>query len=296
MIRSNFICKSRAAKKLEKEVLRFAKLQKHVLILGERGVGKTTIATLLHSWSNREGRLVVLNATAMAEEEVKALLEKEPKNLATVVFQEIQDFSFLYQAKINQSLRKLPQKPFVQIIITSQHSLDQLRVEGRLLDDLYASIKDFEELVIPPLRERREDIPLLVEHFIKTACESMNIRLDAIDVNILDFLVRREWTGNVAELKSVIESTVVTSRNGTVELPESLVNEEVQLENMIKNIHRKKVFSFDSSLSNLEKTLIVKTLDAVDYNQTRAAEILNLSEANLRYRLRKFHILSSRKK
>ena len=124
----------------------------------------------------------------------------------------------------------------------------------------------------------------------------MNLQLKAIDVNVLDFLSRREWVGNVGELKSVIESTVLTSREGMIELPESLVNEQVQLDSMIRNIQLKKAFSFDGSLSNLEKTLIQMTLDAVDYNQTRAAEILNLSEANLRYRLRKFHILASRKK
>ena len=137
---------------------------------------------------------------------------------------------------------------------------------------------------------------MLVEHFIKAACESMNMELKAIDVNSLDFLVRREWTGNVAELRSVVESTVLTSHDGTLALPESLVNEQLQLESMVKNIRQKRAFPFDSSLSNLEKTLIEKALDVVDYNQTRAAEILNLSEANLRYRLRKFHILKTRKK
>ena len=292
----SFIGKSNAVKKLQKEFLRLTKLQKNILIHGDKGAGKTTAASLLHAWSKRDGKIVVLSSAASTEEEVKAFFDRDAKNIATIVFEDIQDFSFLYQAKFARFLQNLPGKPFVQIIVTASKSLDQLRNDRKLLDDLYAKVKHFEEIEIPSLRERREDIPMLVEHFIKAACESMNMELKAIDVNSLDFLVRREWAGNVGELKSIVESTVLTSHDGTLALPESLINEQLQLESMVKNIRQKRVFSFDSSLSNLEKTLIEKTLDAVDYNQTRAAEILNLSEANLRYRLRKFHILTSRKK
>ncbi|HTK83330.1 MAG TPA: sigma 54-interacting transcriptional regulator [Bacteroidota bacterium] len=290
------IGKSSVAKKLQKEIQRLGKAQKHVVIQGDKGTGKTTVAHLLHEHSKREGKLVILNPTAATDDDVRMFFERETKSVATLVVRDIQDFSFLYQSKLERFLHSLPERPFLQVIVTASDEPAQLRNNRKLINELHDAIEKFEEIYVPPLRERREDIPVFIEHFMKAACESMNMQLKVIDVNILDFLVRREWTGNVAELKSVIESTVFTSRDGAVELPESLVNEQVQLESILKNINLKKAFSFDGSLSNLEKTLIEKTLGAVDNNQTRAAEILNLSEANLRYRLRKFHILASRKK
>ena len=110
---------------------------------------------------------------------------------------------------------------------------------------------------------------------------------------MMDFLSRRSWTDNIRELKSVIEQAVFTSHDGPVELPTYLVDEYSQLDGMIAKIKEKKSFLFDESLSNLEKTLIERALEIAGFNQTKAAELLNLSEANLRYRLRKFHIKSA---
>ena len=294
MFESSFIGKSSAIKRLLKEIPHLAKLQSHILIIGDKGTGRTTLATLIHSAARRAGKFTILHPTSSTEEEMKAFLEREPKNIATIVFQEIEDFSFLYQSKINQFINT--KKPFVRVILTAKNDIDRLKSERKLLEDLYATLSKCEQVAVPTLRERREDIPLLVEYFLKTACESMNTQLKAIDVNTMDFLVRREWKGNVRELKSTIESTVLTSQHETVVLPPHLVDEHVQLDGIVKNISQKEVFSFDQSLSNLEKTLIEKTLEAVDHNQTRAAQILNLSEANLRYRLKKFHIMPARQK
>jgi DNA-binding NtrC family response regulator len=104
------------------------------------------------------------------------------------------------------------------------------------------------------------------------------------------------WKQNILELKNVVEKSVLTSEGEDIELPENLVNEYVQLEGMISNITEKKAFSFDKSLSNLEKVLIEKTLATVGYNQEKAAKILNISSPNFRYRLRKFKIPSFRKR
>ncbi len=112
----------------------------------------------------------------------------------------------------------------------------------------------------------------------------------------MDFLVRREWKENVRELKSVVERAVFSSSSDYLELPESLIDEYAQLEGIISNIKAKQAFSFDKSLYNLEKRLIERVLDSVGNNQSKTASILKLSEANLRYRLKKFHIPTSQDK
>ncbi len=114
--------------------------------------------------------------------------------------------------------------------------------------------------------------------------------MKVIDINAMDFLVRRTWNENVRELKTVIEASVLATQEDIIELPQSLIDEPTQLKNMMDRIVGKRAFPFDESLSNLEKTLIERAMAVVNYNQVKAAAILNISEANLRYRLRKFHI------
>lgn len=149
---------------------------------------------------------------------------------------------------------------------------------------------------MPPLGDRTEDIPLLVEHFIKNACDTIGARLKAIDTNTLDILMRKDWKGNIAELKSVVEKAVFASNSEVVEISERLVDEATQVKGIVERISENKAFSFDKSLSNLEKTFIERALQVAGGNQTRAAALLNLSEANFRHRLRKYNILTARKK
>ena len=290
-LESSLIGKSSLIKKLRKEIPRLAKFN-HILLIGEKGAGKSLIARLIHEAS--KSKRSILNSLTPSEENIKETFEKSNTD-TTIFIQEIEGFSFLNQGIIAHVIDSLSKKLSPKIIITAKKNIQQLKKEGTLLDSLYDTLNTFDEAEIPPLSERTEDIPLLVEHFMNNACERIGTELKVIDINALDFLVRREWKENILELKSVIEKSVLTSENETIELPKYLVDEYVQLSGIMSNIEKKKAFSFDKSLSNLEKTLIEKTLEAVSHNQTKAAEILNITDANLRYRLRKFKILTSKK-
>jgi|ERR1041385_1642707 two-component system nitrogen regulation response regulator NtrX len=293
-LESNLLGKSSVIKKLRKEIPLLAKADR-ILITGEKGSGKSLIARLIHETSRSKTRLIPLSPLTSSEQAIKESFEKPAAN-CTIVIQEIEGFSFLNQGIIARLTKHLEKKQTIKVIATAKKSINELRKEGILLDDLFGVLKTFDAIFIPPLSERAEDIPLLVEHFVKNACESVGTELKVLDVNALDFLVRREWKHNVLELKNVIEKSVLTSESEAIELPQHLIDEYAQLEGMISNIEEKKAFPFDKALSNLEKILIEKTMATVGYNQTKAAKILDISSPNFRYRLRKFKIPSSRKR
>ena len=277
-------------KRMRREIPKLAKLQSHILLKGERGTGKAILAKLIHNMSLSKGSILTITPLAMTEIEIKGLSERLDKEVTRILIQDIEEFSFLSQATISTAIQKLPKKPFVQVIVTTKSSLGELRKQGKILDELVEILQNFETISVPSLNQHMEDIPLLIEHFVKNACEGIGVKLKTIDVNILDFLVRREWQDNIRELKSVVEQAVFMSENKEIELPEYLYDEYALLEGMVKCIKARKAFKFDKSLLNLEKTLLERTLDVAGYNQSKAAEILRLSEANLRYRLKKFKI------
>ena len=282
----NLIGSTGFIKKLRKDLPQLAKLDR-LLLVGERGTGKSMTARLIQEIS--KSKLFTLNSSSSDESLIRETFEKTNSNV-TILIQEIEEFSFLNQGIIAQLINSLPKKITSRVIISAKKNIAELKDEGIILDSLVPVLKKFDKLELPSLHERAGDIPLLVEHFIKNACENVGTTLKVIDINALDFLVRREWKGNILELKSVIEKSVLTSESETIELPEYLANEYAQLDGIMSNIKSKVAFPFDKSLSNLEKTLIEKTLEAVSNHQTKAARILNITPQNLRYRLKKFKI------
>ena len=293
---SELVGTSKAAHKLREVILQLAPKNSHVIITGDRGVGRTTAARLIHEASGAKGTLVVLNPFMTSDSGIKDILGNLTPSVSTLLIQGIEDFSFVHQATMHKALLPLQKKPATRVIITTQNTINDLARARKLFEGLHEILKTFEVIAIPPLSDRTEDIPVLVEHFIKNACDAIGTRLKVIDTNTLDTLMRKDWKGNIAEVKSAIEKAVFASHSEIVELSERLVDEATQVKGIVERISQKKTFSFDKSLSNLEKTLIERTLDVAGGNQTRAAALLNLSEANFRHRLKKYNILTARKR
>jgi len=295
-LESELIGTSKAVHRLREAVLRVSKKSSHVTITGDRGVGKTTVARLIHEASGAKGTMVVLNPFTTSDSGIKDILSNLTPSVSTLLIPGIENFSFVHQAAMHKALLRLQAKPSTRVIITTQGRISDLARERKLFEDLHEILKTFEVIAIPRLSDRTEDIPLLVEHFIKNACEAIGARLKVIDTNTLDTLMRKDWKENIAEVKSAIEKAVFASHSEIVELSERLVDEATQVKGIVERISEKKAFSFDKSLSNLEKTFIERALEVAGGNQSRAAALLNLSEANFRHRLRKYNILSARKK
>jgi two-component system NtrC family response regulator len=282
-------------KGLKKEIPSIGKSHKNVLICGEKGTGKTLVSHLIHQASDSAGQLIVLNPFGTTDSNLADIEKGSKSHSKTLLFQDVEDFSYLHQAIIARIISNLPKKPFTRVIVTLKNSPQKLRIEEKLIGDIARELKGWEEINLSPLSTRSEDIPHLVEYFAANACNSMGLKLKAIDINTLDFLTRRNWNENIKELKSVVERGLLTTTGEVLELPEYIVDEKSQLEQIIFNIGERREFAFDKTISNLEKTLIKRVLDMVGYHQTKAAEILGLSESNLRYRIRKFHLLTSKR-
>src|SRR5260221_10213537 len=137
MIDTNFIGKSNVIRKLLKDIPRLANLQKPLLLIGPKGVGKTTLAGLIHAHAKRNGKPAILNAASSTEAEIREVLEKQPKHYATVVFQDIEAFSFLYQAKISAFIKNLSQKTPLQVIIIARNDITESNKQGRILEDFF---------------------------------------------------------------------------------------------------------------------------------------------------------------
>lgn len=289
-LETSLIGKSVLIEKIRREIGRLGKLDRHVLLVGERGTGKSTIARLIHAQGTAKGIWLDLDPVTSTETEfqdaLKALLSKN----ATLFIRDIDEFSFLQQAEIHKIINQAPARPFNRIIMSITVPLKDAYRERKIIDKLYHALTKYKTVDIPPLSQRTEDIPLLIEYFIKKTCVRINVSLKAIDINTVDFMAKREWKENVSELRSAIEKAVISSEDQFIDLPEYIRNEPAQLQSMLSFIREKKPFGFDNSLANIERSLIEKALEASGYNQSKAARILNLSEANFRYRLKKFHL------
>lgn len=304
---------SNATKRLRDTVKRLARSIKNVLLIGEGGLGKSSIAFYIHRDSKLSERkpFVTVNARVTGDSEFKALLFREgikeqqtilgksiPELVrgSTLLIEEIEEMSFLNQARLAQFLDEQKGKNAVRVVLTLKDQSGRLMKDHKLSEEMYSHLSDFEEITIPPLRERPEDIPYFVRHFVDQTCEELGVTDKVIDANTVDFLTKQIWRENLRELKSVIDNSVLTSEGDAVMLPETILNEQVQLETMINNIKSKRIFSMDQSLEIIEKLLIQRSLDLFGFNQSKASQILGISEPTLRYKMKKLGITPSRKR
>ncbi len=280
-----------------------------VLITGERGTGKELLAKGIHFNSSRaKGPFVAVNCAAIPETLIESELfgyvkgaftgaakdkagKFELAENGTILLDEIGDLRIDLQAKI---LRVLQERTVdrvggakavpvdVRVIASTNRDIEQAIAEGKFREDLYDRI-NVVGLRMPPLRERREDIPLLVNYFLKKFNKDSST---SIEPEALAALRSYGWPGNVRELESVMERASVLKRGSAVtlaDLPDKLKKEKSGVENIILNLPDEGI-----ALEELEKSLIVKALEKHKGNQTRAAEYLGITRPTLIYRMEKF--------
>lgn len=306
----NIIGSSPAMQNLFNLIERVADSDAAALLIGESGTGKELVARAIHfSGKKKDRNFVAINCSALPDTLLESELFGHTKgaftgateskqglfeyaNGGTLFLDEIADTSPSVQAKLlrvieDKKIRKLgdnkEMEVDVRIITATSRNLRKLIDENTFREDLFYRINVF-PLNIPPLRERREDIPLLIDHFLKDR--------KRIHPSALDILMNYNWPGNVRELENMIERLVVFASSETV-MPDDLPSE-------IKDTVCKKI---DSSLSYQEakkqvldefnQNFIVCTLRQTGGNVTKAAEKLKLDRANLQRLMRKYGITSS---
>jgi DNA-binding NtrC family response regulator len=307
----SIICSSEKMKEVLDLAGRVAASDASLLITGESGTGKELLAKGVHFNSRRaNGPFVAVNCAAIPEALIEselfghvkgsftgAVRDKEGKfELAdggTLFLDEIGDLRIDLQAKILRALQERevdrigggkPVSVDVRVIAATNKDIERAVKEGAFREDLYYRLNVI-TLFIPPLRDRKEDIPLLAGHFLKKFNTEADVRMDA---SALSVLAAYGWPGNVRELENVIERASVLKRGLLItreELPEKLKKENMGVEGIILNIPEQGI-----SLEELEKKLIIKALEKHKGNQTRAAEFLGITRPTLIYRMEKFRL------
>jgi two-component system NtrC family response regulator len=287
-------------------VKRVAGSEATVLIRGESGTGKELIAKAIHYASPRaSGPLVTVNCAALPESLMESELfghEKgaftgavaarkgrfETADGGTLLLDEIGDLPLHLQVKL---LRVLQEREFervgssrpisvnVRVLAATHRDLEALVKVGRFRDDLYYRI-NVVSIALPPLRERREDLPLLIEHFLEKFGRANGKPVKGLTPDARELLLRYDYPGNVRKLENIIERAVVLTRDGVIgldELPLTLRDPE----------EPPKPGSLPAAVEELERQMIRDALQKAGGVQTRAAELLGISERVLRYKLKK---------
>jgi DNA-binding NtrC family response regulator len=317
------IGKSKAVENVLKQIQRLAKSRSDVLIIGESGVGKGAIAKNIYTQS-RAGQenkpFTSINLSVVDDRELESLLFGfdrgvgglpytskrglfEIANGGTVLVEEIEEAGLRNQMKILNFINERRTRRIggekdasvdIQLVVTTKEEPQRLVEKQRLLPELAEKFEAFERILVPPLRERPGDIPLLVKHYTSEVCRGLGIGDIAIDINAIDILVRQPWKENIRELKAVIDKSVLFSTGGKFVLPPELVDEKTEVVKMINNVLQGQEFILDKSLDLIEKGIIERALEKFGFNQSRAATFLGMTEQTLRYKLKRLGIVSLR--
>ncbi|HEY4613808.1 MAG TPA: sigma 54-interacting transcriptional regulator [Bacteroidota bacterium] len=319
------IGKSRAIENIRKQLASLAKSSNDILLIGEVGVGKGTAARNIHNSQyatngSDDHPYVTINAAITDDKELETILLGFERGVpgmppttkrglfelgtnGTVLIEEVEDASFRNQKAIYTFLETRssvrlggnePRTSNTRVILTMKDSPATLLETGKLFEDLGKKLSSVEHVSIPPLRERPEDIPMLVKYFVGEISKEVGLREVALDINAIDVLVRHAWRENVRELKAVIDKSVLFSNGGKFVLPPELVDEKTEVVKMINNVVAGQEFILDKSLDLIEKGIIERSLNRFAFNQSRTAGFLGMTEQTLRYKLKRLGIPSAR--
>ncbi|MCF8435545.1 MAG: sigma-54 dependent transcriptional regulator [Ignavibacteriales bacterium] len=311
---ARFIGKSPAILNVLEMIDRVASTDSRVLITGENGTGKELIAREIHNSSQRkEAPFIEVNCAAIPQDLIESELfghEKgsftgalqkrigkfEQADKGTIFLDEVGDMSLPAQAKVLRVIEDScvqrvggngSVKVNVRIISATNKNLPQAIAAGEFREDLYHRLNVL-PIFAPPLRERKEDIPLLADFFMDDLCIKNNFRKKSITNEGYSFLKELDWRGNVRELRNFIERILILSNDetlGKVELKKYLFQQNDKRESLFDLTN-----SFQMFKDNAESTFIKKQLDANDWNITKTADILGIQRSHLYGKIKKFNL------
>jgi two-component system response regulator PilR (NtrC family) len=316
---SNIIGRSNAMLEVFKMIETVARTNSTILLTGESGTGKGLVAQAIHFHSLRRDKpMVSLNCGAMpetlleselfghmrgaftgADANKKGLLEVAEKG--TIFLDEIGEMSAVMQVKL---LRVLQERRFrrvggleelqadIRVIAATNQDLTKAVAESRFREDLYYRINVI-PITLPPLRERREDIPLVAEHFLAKYAEQMSKTLTGVSREAMDLLTRYDWPGNIRELENVIERAVALEATPAI-LPDSL---PAIVRGELPKAAAAPVealpdagFDLEAHVQGIERGYIAEALRRAGGVQVKAAELLGMSFRSFRYYVKKYNL------
>jgi DNA-binding NtrC family response regulator len=305
---------SKSMQRIIDQATQLARVDTTVLITGESGTGKEILSKAIHYNSARNGKpFVVINCGAIPDTLLESELfgyrkgaftgavanktgKFEAADGGTVFLDEIGDLPASLQAKVLRVVQEneidvigenKPRKVNVRIIAATNRDIRQMVADGQFRQDLYYRL-NVAPLQLPPLRERREDIPFLVRLFAERICKRFGKPPVTISNSILRKLEMHTWPGNIRELENTVERLIVFSRDDVADLndlPEEILQPQLQIGKVVLSIPPEGI-----SMAELEKELVIAALERNQWNQTRASEFLRISRNVLIYRMQKYRL------
>jgi DNA-binding NtrC family response regulator len=307
----NFVYQSEKMHEVASLIVRIATTDSTCIINGESGVGKEVVVDLLHSLSDRKDNpLIKVNCAAIPETLLESELfgyEKgaftgayqrkigkfELANKGTIFLDEIGDIPLVLQSKLLRVLqeREIERlggihtvKVDVRIITATNKNLDEEVKKGAFREDLYYRL-NVVNIRVPPLRERKEDILLLIDFFLKKYNARHKKNVKGVTREVRDMLMKYDYPGNVRELENITERAIVLTRGDYIskeDLPAFSSETKDLLEKNMKE-----------TVETIERNMILDALIGSEWVQTKAASILGLSERMLRYKIKKYNIVKT---
>ena len=307
----DFVYQSEKMHEVASLIVRIAKTDSTCIINGESGVGKEVVVDLLHSLSDRKDNpLIKVNCAAIPETLLESELfgyEKgaftgayqrkigkfEMANKGTIFLDEIGDIPLVLQSKLLRVLQEReverlgglhPVKVDVRIITATNKNLDEEVKKGTFREDLYYRL-NVVNIRVPPLRERKEDILLLIDFFLKKYNAKHKKNIKGVTREVRDMLMKYDYPGNVRELENITERAVVLTRGDYIskeDLPAFSGETKDLLEKNMKE-----------TVETIERNMILDALTSSEWVQTKAASTLGLSERMLRYKIKKYKIVKT---
>jgi two-component system nitrogen regulation response regulator NtrX len=304
---------------LKKQIAIAAPTSGWVLITGENGTGKELVARAIHSLSKRQHKLFVeVNCAAIPEELIESELFGHEKGSftgattqrrgkfdqaheGTLFLDEIGDMSLKTQAKV---LRILQERKFervggsktievdVRVIAATNKDLEGEIAEGRFREDLYYRLNVI-PFHVPPLRERREDIPLLVNHFLAHFCRQESREIKIMEDDAIAALVEYAWPGNVRELKNLIERIVIMTPDQTISrelLPQAFFDKSLKTQKVQAQSSSLNAGSFREAKEEFEREFLLYKLEENGWNISRTAEAVGIERSNLHRKIKAYGI------
>src|SRR5947207_6251478 len=313
-IRLTPIFKSKVMQEIEELINAMAPSDANVLIVGESGVGKEVIANVIHQRSRRAGKAMVkLNCAAFPQAMIEGELFGYVKgaftgamndfpgmiaeaNGGTLFLDEISDMPADLQTRFLRVLQEREFRPLgstrvlkadFRVIAATNRPIAQALADNRLRSDLYYRLNTF-EIEVPPLRERKQDIPPLVTFFGKQFAQQLGKSEPDISPEAFQNLLDYAWPGNVRELQNAMEYAVVLARQNTVTVKE--LPGELQLPAALQQIERNVVPHGVQSLDDMERVTILQALAQCHGNKKKAAQLLGIQRPTLYNKLKRYAI------
>ena len=314
--RQNIIGQSPAMIQLLETVSQVAASEATVLINGESGTGKELIAGAIHFNSLRkDGPFVKINCAAITETLLESELfghergaftgadkRKEGRfaqaHKGTLFLDEVSEMALAMQAKLLRVLQEreitrvggdTAVKVDVRVIGATNRNLKHMIKEGSFREDLFYRLNVI-SLDIPPLRKRRDDIVLLTQHFIQNFAEKNRKQIKGFTPKAIDRLIRYDWPGNVRELMNAVERAVVLARTERID-DEDLAIIQTPFDQAVESTPVLEEINEITTLENMERTAVIKTLKATDGNKSEAARRLGITRKTLHKKLKKYGIM-----